>query len=147
MGEIMRAILYAVWALFIVAAVLALVFSARKTKRQAQQMADWPKAPATVTGSVAGWTNGGGGSSRSRRYFAAYQFTDPHGNVRAGTSEISLAAPPVPGALLDVAFNPADPGQSLQVSAAPRSAMGCLIAFFAVFGVASFLVVSYFPLP
>ncbi|KNH18740.1 hypothetical protein ACU18_06855, partial [Arthrobacter sp. ZBG10] len=86
-------------------------------------------------------------SSRSRRYFPTYQFTDPHGTLFVGKSEVSRAAAPAPGSPLEVAYNPANPNESLQVSAASKVALGCLIPFFAVFGVASFLFISFFPLP
>ncbi len=143
----MRMIIYSVWALFMVAAVFAIIRTVRTTRRQSEQMASWPKARATVTGSVAGWTNGGGGSSRSRRYFPTYQFTDPHGTLFVGKSEVSRAAAAAPGSPLEVAYNPANPNESLQVSAASKVALGCLIPFFAVFGVALFLFISFFPLP
>ena len=142
----MRIILYIVWALFVVAAVLAFVQSVRKTRRRGQQTAAWPKVQATVTGSVAGWTNGGGGSSRSRRFFPTFQFTDPHGILFAGESDVSFASQPVPGSLIEVAYNPANPNESLQVSTAPRTAMGCLIPFFAVFAIALFWFIGIFPL-
>jgi hypothetical protein len=141
-----RIILYAVWALFVVAAVLALVHARRTARRREQQIADWPKVQASVTGSIAGWTNGGGGSSRSRRFFPTYQFTDPHGTLCAGESDVSFAGKPVPGSLIEVAYNPANPQESLQVSSAPRMAMGCLIPFFAVFALALFWFIGIFPL-
>lgn len=53
---------------------------------------DWPKVQVSATVSIAGWTNGGGGSSRSRRFFPAYQFTDPHGTLFAGESDVSSRA-------------------------------------------------------
>ncbi|ACL38340.1 conserved hypothetical protein [Pseudarthrobacter chlorophenolicus A6] len=142
----MRIILYIVWALFVVAAAFAMVHAIRKTRRQEQLMASWPKVQATVTGSVAGWTSGGGGSSRSRRFFPTYQFTDPRGTLFMGKSEISTAAVPAPGSLIEVAYNPGDPNESLQVSSAPRTTLGCLVPFFAVFAVALFWFISVFPL-
>jgi hypothetical protein len=142
----MRIVLYIVWALFVTAAVFALIHAMRKTKRQEQLMAEWPKAQAAVTGSVAGWTSGGGGSSRSRRFFPTYQFTDSHGTLFMGKSEISLATEPVPGSLIEVAYNPANPNESLQVSSTPRTTMGCLIPFFVVFAIALFWFISIFPL-
>jgi hypothetical protein len=141
-----RIILYIVWALFVAAAVFALVHAVRKTRRREQQVAGWPKVQATVTGSIAGWTNGGGGSSRSRRFFPTYQFAGPHGALFAAESDVSSAAKPVPGSLLEVAYNPANPNESLQVSSAPRTAMGCLIPFFAVFALALFWFIGIFPL-
>jgi hypothetical protein len=102
-----RIILYIVWALFVAAAVRrhASVRCAKRRRREQQITAGWPKAHATVTGSIAGWTNGGGGSSRSRRFFPTYQFTDPHGTLFAGESDVSFAGKPVPGSLIEVAYN------------------------------------------
>ena len=145
-GGTLRIILYIVWALFVVAAAFAMVHAIRKTRRQEQLMASWPKVQATVTGSVAGWTSGGGGSSRSRRFFPTYQFTDPRGTLFMGKSEISTAAAPAAGSLIEVTYNPADPNESLQVSSAPRTTLGCLVPFFAVFAVALFWFISVFPL-
>ena len=142
----MRIILYIIWALFVVAAFVALVQAVRKTRRRDQLTAAWPKVQATVTGSIAGWTNGGGGSSRSRRFFPTYQFTDSHGTLFAGESEVSFAGKPVPGSLIEVAYNPANPNESLQVSSSPRTTMGCLIPFFAVFAIALFWFIGIFPL-
>jgi Protein of unknown function (DUF3592) len=140
-----KLILYAVWALFVTAAGFAVVHAVRKARREEQLVAAWPKVQATVTGSVAGWTNGGGGSSRSRRFFPAYQFTDPHGTLFAGESEISSAGRPVPGSRLEVAYNPANPNESRQVSYSSRTALACLVPFFAVFAVASLWFISIFP--
>ena len=142
----MKIILYIVWALFVAAAILALVRSMRKTRQQQQQMAAWPKTQATVTGSATGWTSGVGGSNRNLRYFPTYQFTDPQGTLFMGKSEVSLAEQPVPGSFLEVAYNPSDPNESLQVSTEPRTVMGCLIAFFAVFAIALFWFIGIFPL-
>ncbi|MDQ0692872.1 DUF3592 domain-containing protein [Arthrobacter sp. W4I7] len=142
----MRTILYIVWALFVVAAALACVHAVRKTRHREQQIAGRPRAQATVTGSIAGWTNGGGGSSRSRRFFPMYQFTDPHGTLSAGESDVSSAGKPVPGSLIEVAYNPGNPNESMQVSSGPRTAMGCLIPFFAVFALALFWFIGVFPL-
>lgn len=142
----MRIILYVIWALFVAGAVFSLIHAVRRTRRQEQLMAGWPKAQATVTGSVAGWTSGGGGSSRSRRFFPTYQFTDPHGTLFMGKSEVSLAAQPVLGSLIEVAYNPANPNESLQVSSAPRTALGCLVPFFAVFAIVLFWFIGVFPL-
>jgi hypothetical protein len=142
----MRIILYIVWAVFVAAAAVAIFRAVRTTRRREQVTAGWPKAHATVTGSIAGWTNGGGGSSRSRRFFPTYQFADPHGTLHAAESDISFAARPVPGSLIEVAYNPANPNESLQVSSAPRTAMGCLIPFFAVFALALFWFIGIFPL-
>lgn len=141
----MKMILYIVWVLFVTAAAFAVVRAVRATRREDQQAASWPKVQATVTGSVAGWTNGGGGSSRSRRYFPMYQFTDPQGTLFAGESEVPFAIQPVPGAPIEVAYNPANPNESRQVSSKPRSTLGCVVPFFAVFALASLWFISIFP--
>ena len=141
----MKMILYIVWALFVTAAVFAVVRAVRTTRRDEQQVASWPKVQATVTGSVAGWTSGSGGSSRSRRFFPLYQFTDPQGTLFAGESEVSSASQPVPGSLIEVAYNPDDPSKSRQVSSSPRTTLGCLVPFFAVFALASLWFISIFP--
>jgi hypothetical protein len=142
----MRIILYVVWALFVAGAVFSLVHAGRRTRRQSQLMAEWPKAQATVTGSTTGWTSGVGGSSRNLRHYPTYQFTDQQGALFMGESEISGVQQPVPGSLIEVAYNPANPNESLQVSPAPRTAMGCLIPFFGVFAVALLWFISIFPL-
>ncbi|MHC6591378.1 DUF3592 domain-containing protein [Arthrobacter sp. C152] len=142
----MRIILYIVWALFVAAAVFALIHAVRKTRRQEQLMAQWPKVQATVTGSASGWTSGAGGSSRNLRFYPTYQFTDPHGTLFMGKSEVSLAEQPVPGSLLEVAYNPANPNESLQVSKPSRTALGCLVPFFAVFAIVLFWFIGIFPL-
>ena len=141
----MKTILYIVWALFVAAAIFSLLYAARRTKRQEQQMASWPKAQATVTGSATGWTSGVGSSNRNLRYYPTYQFTGPHGTLFMGKSEISKVEQPVPGSLIEVAYNPANPNESLQVSSEPRTVMGCLIAFFAVFAIALFWFIGVFP--
>jgi hypothetical protein len=141
-----RIILYIIWALFVAAAVFALIHAVRKTRRREQQVEAWPKVRATVTGSITGWTNGGGGSSRNRRFFPTYQFTDPHGTLFVGESDVSFAEKPAPGSLLEVAYNPADPNESLQVSSGGRMAMGCLVPFFAAFALALFWFIGIFPL-
>jgi len=142
----MKIVLYIVWALFVAAAIFLLIRASRRTKQQARQMAEWPKAQATVTGSATRWIGGTGGSSRKLRYYPTYQFTDTYGTLFMGKSEISDVEQPVPGSLMEVAYNPANPNESLQVSSEPRTAMGCLIAFFAVFAVVSFWFIGVFPL-
>jgi hypothetical protein len=144
-GDAMKMILYIVWALFVIAAVFAVLRAVRTTKRDEAQAASWTKVQATVTGSVAGWTNGGGGSSRSRRFFPMYQFTDPQGTFFAGESEVPVASQPIPGAPIEVAYNPANPNESRQVSSKPRSTLGCIVPFFAVFALASLWFISIFP--
>jgi hypothetical protein len=142
----MKTILYIVWVLFVAAVIFSLVHAARRTKRQEKLMADWPKAQATVTGSTTGWTSGLGGANRNLRYYPTYQFTDRHGTLFMGKSEISAVQQPAPGSLIEVAYNPQNPNESLQVSAAPRTALGCLIPFFAVFAIALFWFIGIFPL-
>jgi hypothetical protein len=142
----MKIILYIVWALFVAAAIVALVRSAGKTRQQEQLMAAWPKTRATVTGSTTGWTSSVGGSSRNLRYYPTYQFMDPQGTLFMGKSEVSHAEQPVPGSLVEVAYNPANPNESLQVSSSTRAALGCLIPFFAVFAIALFWFIGIFPL-
>lgn len=142
----MRIVLYVVWALFVAAAAFALVHAVRRTRRHEQLMAGWPKVQATITGNAAGWTSGVGNSSRNRRFYPTYQFADPHGTLFMGKSEISRAAQPVPGSLIEVGYNPANPNESLQVSSAPRTAVGCLVPFFGVFAGALFWFISIFPL-
>ncbi|RAX18575.1 DUF3592 domain-containing protein [Pseudarthrobacter sp. AG30] len=141
----MKIILYIVWALFVAAAIVALVRSVRKTRQQDQRTAAWPKTQATVTGSTTGWTSGVGGSNRNLRHYPTYQFTDPQGTLFMGKSEVSLAEQPVPGSLVEVAYNPANPNESFQVSSSPRAALGCLIPFFAVFAIALFWFIGIFP--
>jgi hypothetical protein len=141
----MKIVLYVIWALFVAGAALALVQSVRKTRRHENLVATWPKVQATVTGSVAGWSHGGGGGTRNRRFYPTYQFTDPNGTLFAGESEVSLANQPVPGSLLEVAYNPANPNQSFQVAAESKMILGCLVPFFAVFALVSFWFVGFFP--
>ena len=141
----MKIVLYIVWALFVAGVAFALVQSVRKTRRHEKLLAGWPKVQATVTGSVAGWTNGGGGSTRSRRFYPTYQFSGPNGILFAGESEVSLANQPAPGTLVEVAYNPANPNQSFQVAAESKMLLGCLVPFFAVFALVSFWFVGIFP--
>ncbi|TQJ34859.1 DUF3592 domain-containing protein [Arthrobacter sp. SLBN-122] len=142
----MKIILYIVWALFVAAVILSLVRAVRRTRRRERMMAAWPKVQATVTGSTTGWTSGVGGSNRNLRHYPTYQFTDPQGTLFMGKSEISGVEQPVPGSLIEVSYNPQNPNESLQVSSEPRTAAGCLIAFFAVFALALFWFISIFPM-
>ena len=142
----MKIILYIVWALFVAAVILSLVRAVRRTRRRERMMAAWPKVQATVTGSTTGWTSGVGGSNRNLRHYPTYQFTDPQGTLFMGKSEISGVEQPVPGSLIEVAYNPQNPNESLQVSSEPRTAVGCLIAFFAVFALALFWFIGIFPM-
>lgn len=141
----MKIVLYIIWALFVAGVAFALVQSVRKTRRHEKLLAGWPKVQATVTGSVAGWTNGGGGSTRSRRFYPTYQFSGPNGILFAGESEVSLANQPAPGTLVEVAYNPANPNQSFQVAAESKLLLGCLVPFFAGFALVSFWFVGIFP--
>jgi hypothetical protein len=141
----MKIVLYIIWALFVAGAVFSIVRVMRKTRRQEELTAGWPRVQATVTGSVAGWTSGAGGSSRSRRFYPTYQFTDPQGTLFAGESEVSFAGQPVPGSLVEVAYNPAAPNQSFQISSQSKAVLGCLIPFFAVFSIALFFFIGAFP--
>ena len=142
----MKIALYIIWALFVAGVIFSIVRVSRKTKRREQLTATWPRAQAVVTGSVAGWTNGGGGGSRSRRFYPTYQFADPRGTLFAGESEVSYASQPDPGSWVEVMYNPINPNQSFQVSSQDRTVIGCLIPFFAVFAVASFWFIGIFPL-
>ena len=127
----MRIVLYSVWALFAVGITLTLIHQYRKSMRHEKLIASWPKARATVTGSVAGWSNGGGSGSRSRRFFATYQFADPYGTLFAGESEVSNANPPMPGSFVEVAYNPINPVQSFQVQNGSTTVLGIAAAVFA----------------
>ncbi|MEW9871425.1 DUF3592 domain-containing protein [Arthrobacter sp. HS15c] len=141
----MKIVLYIIWALFVAGVIFAFIHTLRKTRRHEKLIANWPKAQATVTGNIAGWTHGGGGSTRSRRFYPTYQFADPNGTLYAGESEVSYANQQVPGSLLEVAYNPANPNQSFQVAAESKMVLGCLVPFFAVFALVSFWFVGIFP--
>ncbi|UVJ39770.1 DUF3592 domain-containing protein [Arthrobacter sp. CJ23] len=142
----MRIVLYAIWALFVAAAIFSLVHSLRKARRQEKLIAGWPKVQATVTGNVAGWSHGGGGSTRSRRFYPSYQFSDPNGTLYAGESEVSYANPQVPGSFVEVAYNPLNPNQSFQVASESRRMLGCLVPVFALFALLLFWAAGAFPL-
>lgn len=142
----MRIVLYIIWALFVTGAVIALVQTLRKTKRQEKRIASWPKVQATVTGNVGGWSGGTGGSSQSRRFYPTYQFADPNGTLYAGESEVSYRNQQVPGSLVEVAYNPANPNQSFQVASESKMILGCLVPFFAMFALVLFWVAGAFPL-
>ncbi|XAS67638.1 DUF3592 domain-containing protein [Micrococcaceae bacterium Sec5.7] len=142
----MKTVLYIIWALFVLGAAFSIVLVLRKSRRQERLTADWPRARATVTGSVAGWSNAASSSNATRIYYPAYQFTDARGILFAGGSEVSFASQPVPGSPLDVAYNPLNPNQSFQQSTREKTALGCIIPFFAVFAVASFLLIGIFPI-
>jgi hypothetical protein len=52
----------------------------------------------------------------------------------------------VPGTLVEVAYNPANPNQSFQMSSDSRAMLGCLVPFFALFSLLLFWVAGNFPL-
>jgi hypothetical protein len=142
-----KVLLYVIWALFVMGAVVSIVYMARKTGSQERLAADWPRARATVTGSRAGWTSGAGNTTRNRRFFPLYKFSDSHGTLFTGESEVSCAEQPAPGSCIDVAYNPANPHESFHVSSQARATMGCLTTFFAVFSLVLLWFISVFPLP
>ncbi|MBT2588272.1 DUF3592 domain-containing protein [Arthrobacter sp. ISL-95] len=142
----MRIVLYIIWALFVATATYLLVKHLRQTKRHEQQIASWPKVQATVTGNVGGWTNGGGGGTRSRVFYPTYQFVHPNGALHAGESEVSYRNQQEPGSLLNVAYNPANPNQSFEVSSESKAVVGCLIPVFALFALLLFWFAGAFPL-
>lgn len=141
----MRIVLYIIWALFVAAAVFLLVRNLRQTRRHEQLIAGWPKVQATITGNVEGWTNGGGGS-RSRVFYPTYQFPDPKGTLYAGESEVGHRNRQVPGSLLEVAYNPANPNQSFELASESKAVVGCLIPAFAFFALLLFWAAGAFPL-
>jgi hypothetical protein len=141
----MRIVLYVIWALFVTGVVFSLVRALRKTRRQEKLLASWPKVQATVTGNVAGWTHGGGGATRNRRFYPTYQFADPHGTLYAGESEVSYRNQQAPGSPLEVAYNPVNPNQSFQVASESKLVIGCLMPVFAFFALLLFWVAGNFP--
>lgn len=145
LGGHVKIALYIIWVLFVAGVIFSIVRVLRKTRRREQLTAGWPRVQAVVTGSVAGWTNGGGGGSRSRRYYPTYQFADPRGTLFAGESEVSYASQPDPGSWVEVMYNPINPNQSFQVSSQDRTAMGCMIPFFAAIAAGAFLFISVLP--
>ena len=145
MGDAVKIVLYIIWAVFVLAAAGACIQSVRKTKSQERRIDSWPKAQAIVTGSREGWTSGVGNTSRNRRYWPTYQFAGPQGVLYAGESEVSAVERPAPGSVLEVAYNPENPGQSFEVAHPSKLVLGCLIPFFAVFAFASFWFIGVFP--
>ncbi|MBT2550568.1 DUF3592 domain-containing protein [Arthrobacter sp. ISL-65] len=141
----MKIVLYIIWTLFAAAAAAACIHALRKTQAQERRIEGWPKVEATVTGSRTGWTSGVGNATPSLRYRPTYQFTGPQGVLYVGESEITQVRRPVPGSVLEVAYNPADPGQSFQVDYPSKQVLGCLAPFFAVFAVVSFWFIGVFP--
>jgi hypothetical protein len=142
----MRIVLYIIAVLFVAGIIFALLHTLRKTRRHEKLIAGWPKVQATVTGNVGGWSGGSGGSSRSRRFYPTYQFAGPNGILYAGESEVSYRNQQVPGTLVEVAYNPANPNQSFQMSSDSRAMLGCLVPFFALFSLLLFWVAGNFPL-
>jgi Protein of unknown function (DUF3592) len=146
LGDYLKILLYVIWAAFFIAVALTMIHTMRKTRRQEQLIANWPKARATVTGSRRGWTHGGGNTTRNVRYWPAYQFHDHRGVLYAGESEASYRNPPVHGSSLEVAYNPEDPNQSFQVASPSKMVIGCLIPAFTVLALGSFWYIGIFPL-
>lgn len=142
----MRIVLHIIWALFVSGVIFALLRSLQKTRRQEKLIASWPKVQATVTGNIAGWTHGGGGSTRSRRFYPTYQFANPYGTLYAGESEVSYANQQAPGSPLPVAYNPANPNQSFLVASESKMVIGCLMPVFVFFALLLFWVAGAFPL-
>ena len=143
----MRAVLYAVWALFVLGAAFSLAYAVRRHRRHERRTADWPRVEAVVIGSRAGWTSGVGNTSRRRRFWSTYQFTDPAGVPFTGESQVSDVREPTPGELLEVAYDPGNPAESFVVSSEERTTLGCLVPFFVVFSAALLWFVAHFPLP
>ena len=145
-GDLLKVVLYVIWALFVAGALYSLIYVVQKNRRHEQRTAHWPRVQATVTGSRTGWTGGTGNMTPNLRFFPTYQFSDQQGRPFTGESDVSSVEQPVPGSLVEVAYNPASPSESFQVSAETRSALGCLIPFFAVFALALFWFIGVFPL-
>ncbi|MFF1384017.1 DUF3592 domain-containing protein [Arthrobacter sp. NPDC058288] len=142
----MKTVLYIVWALFVVAAAVSITVAVRKGKRLEKLAEQWPRVQATVTGSNAGWSSAVGSSgSRHRLYRPTYRFADPRGTLYFGESDVPFRTEPAPGSTVEVAYNPADPNQSIHQASKEKAGMGCMIAFFAAFAVASFLFIGLFP--
>lgn len=143
----MKTVLYIIWALFIVAATVSIAVTMRKAKRLEKLAERWPRVQATVTGSNAGWSSAVGSSgSPHRLYRPTYRFADQRGTLFFGESDVPFRTEPAPGSTVEVAYNPADPNQSIHQSSKEKAGMGCMIAAFAVFAVASFLFIGIFPL-
>ncbi|MFF2317380.1 DUF3592 domain-containing protein [Arthrobacter sp. NPDC058097] len=137
--------LYIIWIVFGAAAAATCIHSLRKTQAQERLIDAWPKVQATVTGSREGWTSGVGNTNRNVRFWPTYEFTGPQGVLYFGESEVSLVERPVPGSVLEVAYNPESPGESFEVAHPSKLVLGCVIPFFAVFAVASFWFIGVFP--
>jgi hypothetical protein len=145
LGGYVKIALYVIWALFVAGVVYSLIHVSRQTKRREQLTAAWPRVQAFVTGSVAGWTNGGGGGNRSRCFYPTYQFADYRGTLFAGESEVSYANPPAPGTPVEVMYNPINPNQSFQVSSQDKTVIGCLIPCFAAIAAGALLFITVLP--
>ncbi len=137
--------MYVAWAVFVVVAAFSIFQIVRKTRRHERETADWPRANATVTGHISGWSSGTGGANRNRRYFPTYQFLDSHGTLFAGQSEIPGGEVPVPGSIIEVAYNPVNPNQSFHQSAKTRQTLGCAIPFMVALAVAFYFFIGFFP--
>jgi hypothetical protein len=137
--------LYVIWALFVMGAAFSCTKAVRTTKRQEQLITTWSKTQAVVTGSRQGWSDGPGNATRSIRYWPRYQFHDSRGVLYVGESDVSYRGKPVPRSPLEVAYNPEDPNQSLQVTARSNKVLGCLIPAFALLSLAAFWFIGVFP--
>ena len=142
----MKLVLYVIWALFMVAAVWAMIHSVKKTRAQERLISNWPKVQGRVTGSRQGWTSGVGNTSRNIRHWPTYDFVGPDGTAYSGESEVSYANAPAPGSALEVAYNPADPHQSFQVDTPSRLLLGCLIPVLVLLCIVAFWFIGALPL-
>lgn len=134
----MRVILLAAWAVLFLGVAITAALAVRRSRARDAGRASWTPVSAVVTGHEAGWKNGAGGSTRHRRFFAAYEFSDATGAVVAGQSDVSRAQKPVLGSSIDVFYNPVDPRQSFQPDGQTKLLTGCLVPVFAGFGLVSF---------
>ena len=141
----MKIALYVIWALFVMGAAFSCTKAVRTTKRQEQLITTWSKTQAVVTGSRQGWSDGPGNATRSIRYWPRYQFHDSRGVLYVGESDVSYRGKPVPRSPLEVAYNPEDPNQTLQVTARSNKVLGCLIPAFALLSLAAFWFIGVFP--
>lgn len=137
--------MYVGWAVFVVVAAFSMIRMIRSTRRQERETAHWPRIGATVTGHTSGWSSGAGGLDKRRRYFPAYRFLDPHGTLFVGQSDIPGVEVPVPGSVIEVAYNPANPHQSFHQSPQTRQTLGCAIPFMAAMAVAFYFFIGIFP--
>jgi hypothetical protein len=140
-----KLVLYVIWALFMVAALWAIIHSVKKSRAQERLIASWPKAQGRVTGSRQGWTSGVGNSSRNIRHWPTYEFVGDDGAVYTGESEVSYVNAPVPGSALEVAYNPADPHRSFQVDSPSKPLLGCIIPVLVLLCIAAFWFIDFLP--